>query len=68
MKWSSYCRNDAAEVERYADLMIRSGQCWLLLHAEYVCHTVAALTLHKVTQDVARTHAHTHKFWSKLLK
>lgn len=59
---------DAAELERYADLMMQSGQCWLLLHAEPVCLTVAPLTLQKVTQEVARTHAHTHithTVWAK---
>lgn len=31
-----------------------------------VCHTVAPLTLQKVTQEVACTHART--FWANLLK
>lgn len=50
---------DAAEKEWYADLMMQSGQCWLLLHAESVCLLLWLLSHSRRSHRKWLTHMHT---------
>lgn len=59
---------DAAEVERYADLVMESGQCWLLLHAESGCDLLWLLSHSRRSHRewLAHVHKNTHAFPANL--